>query len=75
MPFAQQVPGKTSFWEGLRGASRGGLGGLWAGREQGPSLLNKQLSTHGSWSWARPPSQAHLAPAATRPRPRQGMEW
>ena len=30
-------------------SDRGGRGGgLWAGQEQGPGLLNKQLSTHGS---------------------------
>lgn len=70
MPFAQQVPGKTSFWEGCGWGRRGR--GLWPGPEQGLGLLNKHGEAQGSQSQAlgRPPPKPIWPPG---PGPLQGM--
>lgn len=57
MPFAQQVPGKTSFWEGSEKGRLGG--GLWPGQEQGPGLLNKHHSARRKWE----PGPGHPPPS------------
>lgn len=70
MPFAQQVPGKTSFWEGCGWGRRGR--GLWPGPEQGLGLLNKHGEAQDSQSQAlgRPPPKPIWPPG---PGPLQGM--
>lgn len=67
MPFAQQVPRKTSFWGGSERGRRGG--GLSPGQEQGPGLLNKHLSTHSNPGPGPgpPPPEPFWLPAASPP--------
>lgn len=69
MPFAQQVPGKTSFWEGCGRGRRGR--GPWPGPEQGPGLLNKHREACSGRSQApgRSPPKPVWPP---RPGPLQG---
>lgn len=67
MPFAQQVPGKTSSWE-----ESGGRGPL-ARPGAGPRLLNKHRVTPANGARPLGPSQAPRPPTAPRPPCRERL--